>query len=144
MGAFQFVSVDADHRPGDPAATLQAVGIRIEAAEAALDSSGDHLGIHLACVFLDEVDALLRSVVADEATDAIAARGLSSLRDRLSGHVLAARELEAIEMPDEAVAAVLRLAVAPARSGLARLAYRMAREQALAEGWADTGSPRRR
>jgi hypothetical protein len=86
-----------------------------------LTRAREYRTLDAAQAMLDEVDFLLETTASDERTDPGLARLLKGLRDDLGGHVLAASGLEAIRMPIDTVAEVLRRAVASATSELAGL-----------------------
>lgn len=121
MSAFQSAWVAPEVRRGASADVLQAIDVRMAEVGTLLTHATDRQAVDAAQAALDEVDLLLETAASDEGIDPSPARLLKALRDDLGGHVLAASALEAINMPIDTVADVLRRAVAAATSELAGL-----------------------
>lgn len=100
---------------------LRAVDLRVDAAVATLAVSTGPGWLQEAEGLLAEVDGLFAELVADPDIDGHMAQRLEAIRDDLSGRVLAANAMVAIDMPENMIGDVLRQGVGVAKVGLARL-----------------------
>ena len=102
--------------------TLRAQAHYLRAAGGAALPRADETAAERLEEMLVSVEDVLGRLARDEDVDDETARRLFILRDEVSAQLLAAATLEKIELPWEAVLAVLRRAAAATRAGLAGLA----------------------
>jgi hypothetical protein len=102
-----------------PADALHALDRRLEEAQCALGSDDSGSKRDEAATLLHEVEVRLVEL-ATAAPDTTVAKGLISLRDSLSSHLLAASTCELGELPTSVVVRLLRRGADQTRRGIRR------------------------
>jgi hypothetical protein len=102
--------------------TLRTLARDVRTADGALSECQDPAAMERVTDVLATVEDVLGRLATDESIGGDTARRLFTLRDDLSAQLLAAATLEEIELPRDAVVALLRKAAESAGAGLEGLA----------------------
>jgi hypothetical protein len=87
-------------------------------ADRLLVRPGDGGCLRRATACLEEIDAVLADLVANDDVTTDLATKLGRVRDSLSGHLEAAAAMQDLELPDHTVAGILQRGMSVARMGI--------------------------
>jgi hypothetical protein len=98
--------------------SIEQLGSRVHEADELLAQSTTTVQLRRAMARLEEVDAQLAQLVADDTLIADVAVRVGRLSDELSSHLLAAAAMDDLEIRDQSVADLLQRGVRVARAGI--------------------------